>query len=175
MFTFPCFFFELKLLKKSRKQAKLCLTTRLEKRRNLEAVTQQLTRNCAQARSRYQKKFSHWKLSPSNDSATQLDRVKKNLDEVIRDGKSKAWKEYASTLDPRVPSTKVCATLKGFDGRKRQPLPESAISEGSKVANTLKQKAEPAGTTYAEVSRVPVQRQSRKRLTLKYGGDCRKI
>ena len=96
--------------------------------------------DCDQARSSYREKFNQWKLYPSDETATQRNRAKKKLDEVIRDGKSKAWKEYASTLDPRVPTTKVWSTLKGFDGRKKQPLPETAISEGSKVQKPTSRK-----------------------------------
>ena len=49
--------------------------------------------DCDQARSSYREKFNQWKLYPSDETATQRDPAKKKLDEVIRDGKSKAWKE----------------------------------------------------------------------------------
>ena len=119
---------------------------------------------CRAAKSRLIDATSELISSPDDPEAMETYRTaRRSADKVYADERTRAWQEFASTLDVSTPTARVWNVMRSLDGRGKAPLGDTPIREGNKVARTDKEKANLTMKTYAQVSRVTIKREDSRR------------
>ena len=117
---------------------------------------------CNMAKERMKESFDEWKRTKEERAWTAYETAKRNLSRAVAEGKRDWWRSFAPTLDAHASGTKIWNTIKGIDGRSKQPLPANQIISGNCTARSNNEKADLAMKTYAQVSRVQVDRVKSK-------------
>ena len=120
------------------------------------------TEECTTARKKMKTAFKQMRKNPCEEQRNQYQQARDTLFDTIKSSKRKAWREFASTLSPRTPSSKVWGVLKSIDGRKKQKLPDVPLTAGDKKAITKLEKADLSVKTYAANSHVRIPREAQK-------------
>ena len=103
------------------------------------------------------------RAAPGDPQAIEASReATENARKTFTEEKSRAWRDFASTLDSSTPDSKVWQVVRTMDGRGKEALPDTPIQADDKIAYTDKNKADLVMATYAEVSRVIISRQDSK-------------
>ena len=95
------------------------------------------TEECTTARKKMKTAFKQMRKNPCEEQRNQYQQARDTLFDTIKSSKRKAWREFASTLSPRTPSSKVWGVLKSIDGRKKQKLPDVPLTAGDKTVKIL--------------------------------------
>ena len=124
------------------------------------------TAECAERRREYIRLLRHAAASPRHPaSARAADDAREDYVRTINEAKRTAWRDFASTLDPRAKPSRVFSVLRSLAGLKKSRPPDESIvkeiveADGStrtKLLVTEKEKAREAVRKYAETSRVIV-------------------
>ena len=124
------------------------------------------------------KERNHLKDNVGSNREAWMEACEKTS-EMIREEKSKRWKEYVESIEPTTAPAEIWNTIRNLDGRRKPPCNNEALEVDNVYYVNDIDKAEQFAKTYRGFAKLPVRKEdrvarTRNRLRLKMGrGETR--
>ena len=93
-----------------------------------------LTAACGVAMSEMKRRQRAFRARPDDATREAYEAARDAADQCYSKEKERSWREFAGSLNPNEPSSKVWGVIRSMDGRSRQSLPDRPLSKADGAA-----------------------------------------